>query len=99
MSANSCKQRPLQQGSQLQIFYINLLFTQIFRSTYNHKQHDCTIKLYERSMKRQIEFQARRSIDAEIFAALQPRREPAIVAEVDKSPLDLLVLAAQNEAL
>jgi len=50
-------------------------------------------------MKRQIEFQARRSIDAEIFAALQPRREPAIVAEVDKSPLDLLVLAAQNEAL
>ena len=84
----------------MQIFYTNLLFTQIFRSTYNHKQHDCTIKLYERSMKRQIEFQARRSIDAEIFAALQPRREPAMVAEVDeKSPLDLLVLAAQNEAL
>ena len=51
-------------------------------------------------MKRQIEFQARRSIDAEIFAALQPRREPATGEDVDeKSPFDLLVLAAQNEAL
>lgn len=93
MSERNRRKRPLEClvfGSD-----IDSVFTRIFRNTYNQENHKKSLKLYEASMKRQIEFEARKATHAERMAVLIRSSS----ASFDKTPLEILACVAKKEAV